>query len=541
MKKIAFIIAALSLVCSACSDFLDRGPEDELSPASFWKTEADATLALTGCYSFMETNSFALYWDAASDNAFSFHRFAGWQVFGNGEMSPGETQMKNFMDYTGIHACNEYLANEQTVEFTTPGLRERYRAEVRFIRAYAYFVKSQVYGAVPFYTENFETPEEARIGRTPREEVERFILTELAEIVSALPGKSESGDAGRISKGAAYALAMRLHLYRGEFTEALAAARSIEGYSLFGQSGKSGYENYEGLFLLANQECDEYILNLENTENTHEMNFITFVPNSHGGWSGVVPLQSLVDEYETTEGLTIEEAAAAGKYDAANPYVNRDPRLRATIIYPGQNWEGQIFRSVESDSPDYPGSANNATHSGYNFKKYYNSLSQFPLTYENTAKSIPMFRYAEVLLTIAECKTELNEIDEELYSALDRVRRRAGMPVVDRGKYGSQAKLRELVRRERRVELAFEGLRRADLLRWNIATEVMNKPALGCNQGVILDEVSDPVFGDKRVKLNGEPFFVEPRSFKEHHVLFPIPLSEIDKNPKLAPNNPGYE
>lgn len=85
------------------------------------------------------------------------------------------------------------------------------------------------------------------------------------------------------------------------------AAKSIEGYRLFQQEGKSGYENYEGLFLLANQECDEYILNLENTENTHTMNFITFVPNSHGGWSGVVPLQSLVDAYETADGLTIDK------------------------------------------------------------------------------------------------------------------------------------------------------------------------------------------------------------------------------------------
>lgn len=543
MKKIVYNILAvlLAAISTGCSDFLEREPKDELSPSLFWNKEADATLALVGCYSFMEANTTPIYYDAASDNAFSFHRFAGWQVLGNGEMSPGETQMKNFMDYKGIHACNEYLEKEGTVRFSSEALREQYQAEVRFIRAYIYYAKTRAYGAVPFFTENFETPEEAKIGRTPREEVEKFIISELNDIIPALPRKEQLTDAGRISQGAAYALLMRLHLYRGEYAESLKAAKSIEGYRLFQQEGKSGYENYEGLFLLANQECDEYILNLENTENTHTMNFITFVPNSHGGWSGVVPLQSLVDAYETVDGLTIDEARAQNKFDPSNPFVNRDPRLRATIIYPGQNWEGQVFRSVESTSPDYPGSANNATHSGYNFKKFYNSLSQFPLTYENTAKSIPLFRYAEVLLTIAECKVELNQIDEELYDAIDRVRTRSGMPKTDRAKYRDASALRELVRRERRVELAFEGLRRADILRWNMAMEVMNRDALGCNQGIILDEVSDPVFGDKKVCLDKEPFFVEKRSFKEKDKLFPIPLTEMDKNPKLAPNNPGYE
>ena len=107
MKKIVYIFSAILLSLTSCSDFLERGPKDELSPSSFWSKEADATLAVVGCYSFMEVNSTPIYFDAISDNAFSFHRFAGWQVIGNRSMSPGETQMKNFMDFKGIHACNE--------------------------------------------------------------------------------------------------------------------------------------------------------------------------------------------------------------------------------------------------------------------------------------------------------------------------------------------------------------------------------------------------------------------------------------------------
>jgi len=94
-------------------------------------------------------------------------------------------------------------------------------------------------------------------------------------------------------------------------------------------------------------------------------------------------------------------------------------------------------------------------------------------------------RYAEVLLTIAEAKIELGRLDEEMYQSLDMVRERAGMPKVNRIKYASKEKLRELVRRERRVELSFEGLRRADIIRWDIAKNVLNGKAEGSWMGVI--------------------------------------------------------
>ncbi len=159
--------------------------------------------------------------------------------------------------------------------------------------------------------------------------------------------------------------------------------------------------------------------------------------------------------------------------------------------------------------------------------------------YWNSGLNIIVFRYAEVLLTIAEAKVELGEIDDELYAALDAVRLRAGMPAVDRTRYNTVESLRALVRNERHVEFAMEGLRRDDIIRWEIAEEVMNGPLYGAKLGTVLDSEQDN--GDYNVQLTGDPIFVETRRFEApKHYLLPIPRSAIDKNPELKPNNTGY-
>lgn len=531
MKKILLYTLLMGMpLFTACSDFLDRNPGDALGPSSFWKTEADAKQALTGCYSQFENGSDIMYWDAASDNAYNFHIHEGWRMIGDGSLSEG-TPGKEMFNFLGIRACNEYLENEEKITFTTPGMKERYEAEVRCVRAYLYFVRAFNYGDFPFFTTNFITPEESKVPRTAKATIDEFVIKELLECIPMLPGKA-AAESGHFSKGAAQALLMRAYLYDKKYDEALAIAKAIEGYSLFNGT-------YEETFLMKNQQSDEFILNRDYIENTASMDFTPFLPNSAGGWSSVVPTQQLVDAYEMADGRTIEEAKATGDYTDENPYVKRDPRLRATVIYPGQNWNGAIFNSVSPGTGDF-GPANNITHTGYNFKKFYADLSEFPQTFQNTSKSIPIFRYAEVLLTIAEAKTELNQIDSELYDAIDKVRERAGMPKVDRTKYNNQAKLRELVRRERRVEFAYEGQRRYDIIRWGVGEQMLNYDHYTCKRGTVTDVVADPATGDVNVKLDKPAERIETRVFNNgHQDLLPIPLTKMDKNPQLV-QNPGY-
>jgi hypothetical protein len=150
--------------------------------------------------------------------------------------------------------------------------------------------------------------------------------------------------------------------------------------------------------------------------------------------------------------------------------------------------------------------------------------------------NIIVTRYAEVLLTIAEAKIELGRIDNELYTCLDMVRERAGMPKVDRTKYASKEKLRELVRRERRVEFAFEGLRRADIIRWDIAKDVLNGKAEGSWTGVVNKTEPNE---DKRAQLDGEPIFIEDRQFQPFNRYLPIGQDQLDLNKNLTQTS-GY-
>lgn len=524
MKKYIFLL--LPFLLYSCSDFLDRDPKDSLSPSIFWKSESDAKIALTGCYRGYEDSWAIFYRDCGSDNAYNYHRHEGYQAIGDGSMTAGDPGASTF-SYTTIRKCNEFLENIDNVPFVDQAKKDAYKSEVRFIRAYRYFIMTQMYGDVPLVTKVLATTTESMVARNPRVEVEDFIISELVSLIPTLLDKPESG---RISKSAGQALLMRMYLFKNRYTEAIETAKAIEGHQL--------YPTYDGIFNLANKGNIESILEYEHLESDMSMDLTPFLPNGNSGWSSVVPIQALLDAYETIDGLTIEEAKAKGTYDETNPFINRDPRLRYTVIYPGQLWENDIYNSITVGDKNHPLKENNSTKSGYNFKKYFDGLSQFPEgNFWDTSRSVILFRYAEVLLTIAESKIELGQLDEEMYSALDKVRTRAGLPAVDRTKYNNQSTLRELLRRERRVEFAFEGLRRWDIIRWGIAKDVMNGDALGTRQGTILDEVYPN--GDHKVNLDGTNFYIETRKFEDKNNLNPIPQTSIDKNSKLT-QNPGY-
>lgn len=365
--------------------------------------------------------------------------------------------------------------------------------------------------------------------RDDKAKVQQFIETELKEIISILPASYPSAEYGKATKGAAQALLARFYLYYGKYNEALATAKSIAGYSLF--------PSFTGLFDPENEKNQEVIFSIQLTPDLYSMDYTPYLPNSVGGWSSVVPTQSLADAFEMSNGLTIAEATANSSYDASNPYKNRDPRLRATVIYPGSLFFGnKVYSSIIAGDDDYYNKADNASKTGYNYRKYTNYVKS-GVPYWNSGADIFIFRYAEILLTIAEAKTELNQIDEELYNAIDAVRQRAGMPKTDRVKYNNQTTLRELVRRERRVEFAGEGLRRDDIIRWKIAPSVMNGQLVGVKKGTVLGATQPN--GDHDVNLSTAGNVIESRVFADKNYLLPIPQGAMDKNPKLV-QNPGY-
>ncbi len=525
MKKRLYIFyGLLAVIFCSCSDFLDRQPLNEYSSSSLFTGEKDAIAALNGCYEYIEDGTWVHYIDCGSDNAFDPYPWEGYMELGNMLLLTPNNPGNHKWRFGAIARCNWFLESIEKAPISEDLIR-RMKGEARFIRAYQYFQKSQLYGDVPLYT-TVLTPEEANtIARTPKAEVVKFVLDELEAIAADLPESYDGGDAGRITTGAALSLKGRVELYNGKFAEAIESYQKVMDLGVY-----SLFPSYQDLFRIQNEYNSEIVLDRAYMENTVSLwSLGVLAPHiGNNGWYSVDPTQSLLDAYEMNNGKTIDDPTSG--YDTEDPYKNRDPRLKTTILVPGDTYEGTIFNPLENVDEDYWASYN---YTAYCHKKYIPFLSDFNDMW-NSGLNIPLIRYAEVLLSYAEAKIELDQIDNSVYSAIDEVRMRAGMPVVDRSKYAAQSEMRELVRRERRVELALEGLRFYDIQRWRIGEEVLSGPVYGSRLGTV-DRVTGKVTYTTPDHILNETRVFDPAK----NYLWPIPQWEIDINPNLE-QNPNY-
>ncbi len=539
MKRLlVYMLAGMSLIGTSCSDFLETVPHDALSPSTTWQTEADAEKFLIGCYDGWADESGILYWDCGSDFGFNYHIHEGWRNIGNGSMT-ASNQVAGYYSFSMIRRCNDFLTNIANIEFAEESKKNNMIGQVKTIRAYQYFLMNWIYGGVPII-ESYETAEEAQVPRNSEEEVKNFIYNELDEAIPMLYDAPEAS--GYIAKGTALALNMRASLFYGDYQRAKDAAKAIMDLGIYELD-----PSYENLFTLAGQNSKEIIASVQHDENLYSNWMIaTMYNNADGGWSSMVPTQNLVDTYEMSNGLTKEEAGSG--YDATHPFANRDPRMAMTVLYPGMDWVGLTGKTIlntldatidGAKNPNYPDDADNASKTALTWAKYLNPYTQYGDIWSTNAQPI-VFRYAEVLLSYAEAENELNGPSAEVYNLLNQVRNRVGMPDVDQNKYNNQAKLRELIRRERSVELAGEGLRRQDIIRWKddsgkmLAETVLNGP-LTRVVGTVNTSEPDPT---KRATISGTAL-VENRAFASYNRYLPIPQSAIDKNPNLKQNE-GY-
>ena len=543
MKRLlVYMLAGVSVLgMTSCSDFLDTVPHDALSPATTWQTEDDAQKFLVGCYDGWADANEILYLDCGSDFGYNNFQWESWKTIGNGSMSAAN-EVYNLYSFSMIRRCNTFLENIDKVEFSDESVKNDMIGQVRTIRAYQYFDKNWWYGGVPII-ENYETAEEAQVARNTEEEVKQFIYDELDAAIPLLNETPKSR--GYIAKGTALAIKMRSALYYGDYERAKEAAQAIMDLKQYELD-----PDYANIFTVAGQGSKEIIASVQYIENLKTLYTIgQMYPNADGGWSSIVPTQNLVDTYEMDNGLTKEEAG--DYYDPAHPFAHRDPRMAMTIIFPGQDWNGRIFNTLdkqivnaatgaEETNGDYPANADNASKTALSWNKYLGPKSQYADMWSTNACPI-VFRYAEVLLTYAEAENELNGPSAKVYDLLNQIRNRVGMPDVDQSKYGTQSSLRELIRRERSVELAGEGLRRADILRWKdangkmVAETVLNGP-LTRIIGTVDHSGTDPY---TRATITRTDELIENRSFAVHNRYLPMAQSDMDANPNLK-QNPGY-
>ncbi|HEY8399354.1 MAG TPA: RagB/SusD family nutrient uptake outer membrane protein [Flavihumibacter sp.] len=540
LNNIKRFSAAVFLVATAfgCKK-LDLAPKDRFTELTFWDYEVNVNNAVNDVYGRMYNSNYFFYNEALSDNAFTrLGISAGYpDVITSGNFTPTLARFLNEWNYyyAGIKAANIFLDNVDKNSTMDANLRERRKAEVRFIRAFHYSRLINWWGDVPLL-KNDITPDEAkRVARTPRAEVLEFILSELDAAAAVLPTRDQypNSDRGRITRGAAKALKARVLLYEGNRMADVAAICE----DLMNNQAENGtyalQPNYSAVFSPNNEYNSEVILDLQyvpalRTWNNH----IDYVPISAGARSNnLAPTQELVDSYPMLNGKPISDPSSG--YDPNNPYAGRDPRLAQTIVFHGATWNdaggGSHTIYIEPGSDPSPAKVDEynpsgqGTATGYYWRKYYDPTAVAGF---NSGLNLILIRYADVLLMYAEAKQALGQMNEQIWNQTIRpLRVRAGFTDPAALNYPG-GDLTEIIRNERRVELAMEGTRIDDIRRWRIAENVLNGWAHGARYG-------DPSIDNGYIRAQLRAFD------RTKHYLWPIPAEEIGKNSNLT-QNPNY-
>jgi len=574
MKKINLIILAFSmvLILSCNKDYLNRFPESDPNSATYYTTADQLTLAINAAYNNLSYQQdgfpYQMQLEGTSDLVWQ-RPTTDAQTIGLGQHTSNTTMIRTIwtQSYIGIGRCNALLENMiKAKSVTTAAQYSRIEGEAKFLRAYYYGTLISLYGDVPLVVKSIPA-EESYLARTPKAEVLNAIFSDLDSAAAKLPLSYTGTDIGRATKTSALAFKSRIALYNAKWDVAAAASKAVIdlGYHAL-------YPNYRNLFMYVGENSRESILAFDYklTIRTNAAPQNNQARNS-SGFSGLIPTRALADSYECTDGLTIDKSTL---YSTADPFKNRDPRMRQTLLGDGDTWFGaggitfnMTFHPDSTTCSRYTPSfakipnleVTNAfsSYSGFIMKKY---LDPQDIAVPNQSElAFMLIRYAEVLLNYAEAKIELNQIDASVLDAINLVRARGyGVAATQTTLYPAikttnQTELRAIVRRERKIELAGEGLRVFDIRRWNIAEKVMNGILFGkaMNKAIYyslpkpaLDENSSPDYTSFTSLLSVVGSFKimdNPRVFKSHNLLWPIPQAELDvnKNPGFK-QNPGY-
>jgi hypothetical protein len=550
-KKYYFLILIIAMgLITACQQNLDTKIDTLLTNqdissdyTTLWSFGYDAYTYLGNGFSSVDNNLFAAISDeamqtASSSNAQLFN-LGAWNAYNNPD---------NVYDhyYQGIRAANyflEYSMNYKSIlaqnRDTISDSQYQYKLDVqdiawlrnenRVLRAYFYFELAKRYGGVPLVTKVLSTTDNTDLPRASFDDIINFIVSEIDTVQDSLQIDWKAFDAskdGRITKGAALALKSRALLYdasplhnpTNDLTKWQNAATAAHDVIALNQYSLDG--NYQNLFVGDNTDSSPEVIWDIRLGATNTLEMQNYPIGTPGGNSGVTPSQNIVSAYEYN-----------GTPDPNNPYINKDPRMDYSIVRNGDAWNG---RTIETYVGGIDGWNNpNVSKTGYYLKKFLNDNLNL-VQNETVDRSWIVFRYAEILLNYAEAMNEAYGPDNNngyglsARQAVNQIRSRPGVnmpPVIA----SDQATMRDRIKNERRVELAFEDHRYWDLLRWMDADSVLNLPIMGI-----------------KVTQNGNTFayseftvenrvFIAPKMY-----YYPIPQTEISRSKGVLVQNPGW-
>lgn len=523
----------LVLVITGCNK-LNYQPLDAVSDATFWKTDKDAYSALVGCYNtgagwmgadFWTPRSF-IYLDCmaglgSEKESSPDHVTDGTLTSMNGDIGGYWTHA-----YNKIAVCNNFLDHIGNVTMDA-SVKAIETAEIRTLRAYQYFNLALYFGDIPLVQHVLTVDEANSVTRTPRVDVWAFIENELKESYPILPTTRPDAENGRMTSGAALAILGRLQMEEQKWSDAAATYKKIIDYNCY-----SIDPVFRELFLGSHEFSKEIIMSSQYIANTYgQVLLIYLTPETWGGWHQFSPFNELVKTYKCIDGKPIDQSPL---YDPNHPYRNRDPRLFATILISDTSvFRGTLFSSYPgTNKPDrldeYPG-----IWSGYCIHKF---LEDDPtVNVWGSGTNWIIIRYAEVLLSYLESELESGAtINQSLLDlTINKVRSRAAvnMPPVTTT---DPTALRQIIRDERKVEFAFEGMRYYDCQRWGITADENNRQFTG------MKLTNDPThYTLYPVDADGYYIYKKRAFVRGKNELWPIPQSEINVNKNLT-QNPGY-
>jgi hypothetical protein len=514
LNKIILSVFIIS-IAGCKKDLLDKTPKDRLSPSTFYQNETQCKMALIGIYNAIQPNatpSHFYQFDYMSDNGYCQDSWQGSKEVGEwltntSSWAPGA---KWTQDYTIISRANEFI---QDLSKATVGddVKTEMTAEAKFLRGYAYTDLITYFGDVPLITKVLALSD-AYVSRTAKATVLTQIVTDFTDAAATLPASWSGTNVGRATKGAALAYKAKALLYNKKYSDAAQAALDVMNLKVY-----DFYPDYAGLFDETHEDNIEVIFDIQYIPTTQSQPWPTSAL-SLSNWPTANVTADMINSYYMTNGLSITNAASG--YDPQNPFKNRDPRLAASVVLPGSKFGSTTFIPALDQVP-----------CGARPRKY--AAIGIP-DVNNCSLNTILMRYADICLMRAEALIESGSTDQEIYTLIDKVRARVGMPSVEsvEGAGLSQDQLRTVIRHERRVEFYNEGTRYADMLRWQDPSLVHD--VYGYDKSLLSDPSSPTTWTFKQIKM-------ETRTFDASKGwLWPVPQSDIDINKNLLPNNPGY-
>jgi hypothetical protein len=561
MKKYIYtFVVALGLLSSCTREGINNVPYDFSTITPIVADSAKISMYVANIYSSMPTGynriSGTSMVAASTDEAVHAVRGSGAELWGEGSWGPTALYDNTFATcYLGIRHTYDY------VNLVEPNIRDivmgpigkkLFHGQVLFLRALYNFELFKRFGGYPIVTDALKITDDLNIPRSNYDDCLKYISDLCDSAANLLPPSYPATQLGRATKGAALALKARLWLYAAsplfndpannsntpehgaynpaKWDSAAKAAAMVINLKENGSAVYGLYTNYDAFFTTIASNKEIILSTMAAASNTVEsQNGPVSITNGQGG---TCPSLDLVNDYEMKTGVPFDWN---NPVHAAAPFSNRDPRFDKSILYNGATWMNGAIETFEGTIIGKDKVGNKATRTGFYLRKFLSVTAKWVAPTGTTYHCWPVLRYGEVLLNYAEAVNENYGPDVDpgyglsARAAITLIRTRAGLtgnkdlsvnvPV------GDKAKMRDAIRHERRIELAFEEHRHLDLRRWKLAETVLSQPVHGLK-----------IVKNANNTFTYTPFEVESRQFTSKMYLYPFPQSEISRNKKLVQN-----